>query len=302
MGKEHELEALSGLGGPGRPVALLDGAMGTELMARGLKAGQCSMLWNSSAPDKVADVHQAYIRAGARVITTNTFSGSPLSLRRYGLESKTEELNREGARLARAAAGSQAFVLGDIGPCTEFLEPFGDLEPADLAGHVRRQAEALLDGGIDGFLVETMADVAEAVATVEALLVYGKPVWCTFTFEKAPTGLRTMTGASAAEAVASAFAAGASASGGNCGTALGLEDYLGLAASLMRVFPGQKIILQPNAGAPQMTPDGPVYVAGEDDFARFARRATDFGVSFLGGCCGTQPFHIEAMAKVFASS
>src|ERR1039458_2353463 len=132
-----------------------DGAMGTQLLARGLKSDACGMLWNLERPGDVGAIHQAYRTGGSDLITTNSFGGSRFALERHGLAQRVAELNRAAAPGARAAAGEHAWVLGDVGPCGDFIEPLGDTTADDLRAAFRDQIEALLAGGADAILVET---------------------------------------------------------------------------------------------------------------------------------------------------
>lgn len=278
-------------------VRLLDGAMGTELMARGLALGTATILWNLTEPEKVAEVHRTYMRAGSQAVLTNTFGGSALALKRYGLAHRMRELNLRGAEIARSAAGPERIVFGDIGPCTELMEPYGDLTTDDVSDSAFSQGLALKEGGVNCFLIETVADLSEVTATIDGLLPHKLPIWATYTFDRTPEGPRTMLGSTPLEAVSAAFAAGAYGSGANCGTSLTLNDYLEIGASLAQAFPGQPLMLQPNAGQPEMTPDGPMYRTDADDFAKFAEQAWSMGIQVVGGCCGTRSCHVEGMAS-----
>jgi 5-methyltetrahydrofolate--homocysteine methyltransferase len=282
-------------------VVVCDGAMGTELIARGLAPGECGMRWNLDRPGDVRDVHAAYARAGCRLITTNSFGGTPTMLARHGLEEHGRELNRTAARLAREAVGELGWVLGDVGPFGDFLEPLGEMTPEVLLGIFSEQIEALVEGGADAILVETMSDPAEAAVGVRAAkAVSPLPVAVTFAFQKAGGGFRTMMGTLPSDALGAALEAGADIVGANCGTDLALEDYIALAEELARAAAGTPVILQPNAGAPQPTPDGVRYRATPDEMAATALRLRDAGVAIIGGCCGTTPAHLAAMARALA--
>ncbi len=270
--------------------------MGTELMARGLQPGEATILWNSAAPEKVADVHRTYLSAGSQALLTNTFGGSELALKRYGLSHRMRELNLAGAAIARKVAGPDSPVVGDIGPCTELMEPYGDLTIDDVSESAYSQGAALKEGGVSCFLVETIADLQEAAAAIRGLLPLKLPIWATFTFEKTPEGPKTMLGSTPLEAVSAAFAAGAYGSGANCGTSLTLRDYLEIGSALVQAFPNQPLMLQPNAGQPDMTPDGPIYRVEAEEFASFAEEAWELGIQVVGGCCGTRPCHVAGMA------
>lgn len=281
-----------------RPV-LCDGAMGTQLQSLGLGPGECSLGWNIERAHDVQSVHRAYLDAGADLLTTNTFSGASLALAAHGLEQRGAELNRAGARLAREVAGDRAFVLGDIGPCGGLLEPYGDVAPTVAATAFGEQARALLDGGADAILVETMSDAVEAGLAIEAARAAGAAyVLATFTFQRSPTGLRTMMGHDAATVARAAVEAGADAVGANCGAELSFEDYAGLATEFAAAAPALAVILQPNAGRPVLAAGRIAYHMTPGAFADGARRLRAAGARVLGGCCGTTPAHIAALRAV----
>ncbi|MFA7344230.1 MAG: homocysteine S-methyltransferase family protein [Terrimicrobiaceae bacterium] len=282
-------------------ILVCDGAMGTQLMMRGLAPGECGMRWNEDRAADVGAVHSAYVRAGCRLITTNSFGGTRAMLGRHGFGDRVEDWNRKAAALARAAAGAGGWVLGDVGPFGDFLEPLGDTSEDDLLKIFGEQIGALAEGGADAILVETMSDPAEAVAGIRAAKsVSGLPVMATYAFQKSADGFRTMMGASAGEAIATALGAGADIVGANCGTDLCLDDYVALAKDLKAAAGTAPVILQPNAGAPKNTPDGVAYEATPEEMADAALRLRDEGVSILGGCCGTTPVHLAAMSEALA--
>ncbi len=282
-------------------VLVCDGAMGTQLMLRGLTPGECGMRWNEERAGDVESVHSAYRKAGCRLITTNTFGGTRSMLDRHGLGGQVGSWNRKAAALARAAAGPEGWVLGDVGPFGDFLEPMGDTTEDQLLGIFSEQIAALVEGGADAILVETMSDPGEAAIGVRAAKsVSGLPVVVTFAFQKSADGFRTMMGTSARDAVAAALEAGADIAGANCGTDLSLDDYVALAAELKSAAGTAPVILQPNAGAPKTTPEGVTYDATPDEMAAAALRLQGAGVSIIGGCCGTTPGHLEAMARALA--
>jgi len=271
-------------------------------MARGLASGECASLWNVDHPDAILEVHRAYANAGCRLVTTNTFGASAFSLARHGLEDRVAELNRAGAGLARTAAGESGFVLGDVGPFGDFLEPLGDTTAEQLHAIFRAQIAALVEGGADAVLVETMSDPAEAeVAIAAARDVASLPVITTFAFQKSADGsFRTMMGTTAGQMVEQMVAAGADVVGANCGTGLSLEDYVALAADLVRAAGDTPVILQPNAGAPQVVGGQTVYLATPEEMAALVPALLDAGVRIIGGCCGTTPGHLGAMAKALS--
>lgn len=286
-----------------RPL-VCDGAMGTQLLARGLGAGECGMLWNIERPEEVRNVHEAYRQAGCSLITTNTFGGAASVLARHGLAGRVAELNRAGAQAARAVAGEAGWVLGDIGPFGDFLEPLGDMGKEELHGIFHAQAAALIEGGADAILVETMSDPAEAEVAVAAAKACGSPtIFVTYAFQKTDHGeFRTMMGTGVEEAVARATAAGADVVGANCGTALTFPDYLELARQLVRVAGKTPVILQPNAGAPQMAGGQTIYDAKPQEMAELVGPLLHAGVRIIGGCCGTSPAHLAAMSRALSST
>ena len=277
-----------------------DGAMGTQLLARGLDSGACGMLWNLDRPGEVGGIHRAYRNAGCDLITTNSFGGSRFALELHQLTGRVTELNRAAARVARAAAGENGWVLGDVGPFGDFLEPVGDTTPEELRDAFCMQIAALLVGGADAILIETMSDPAEAIIGLEAAKACNQniPVIVTYSFQKtAPGEYRTMMGTSAAEAVRCATAAGAEIVGANCGTALSLDDYVELAGQLVAAAGAATVMVQPNAGSPRTINGHTVYDAKPEQMAATAKRLLTAGVRIIGGCCGTTPEHLAAISR-----
>ena len=284
-----------------RGVLVCDGGTGTELQSLGLAPGACGEAWNLAEPDKIRRVHQGYLAAGADLLTTNTFGGTPLALGARGLGERGGEVNRAGAALAREVAGERAFVLGDIGPFGGLLEPYGEVPAVVAAEAFRLQAAALLEGGADALLVETMSDPAEAKLAVRAAREAGASlVLATFAFQRSPDGFRTMMGSSVAEAVGAALGAGAEVVGANCGTELSLDEYLRLTAELAAVAGGTPVLVQPNAGSPVLEGGRVVYRTGPEAFAAAAPRLVAAGARVVGGCCGTGPAHIAAIRSALA--
>ncbi|MCC6580511.1 MAG: homocysteine S-methyltransferase family protein [Phycisphaeraceae bacterium] len=276
---------------------LVDGAMGTQLFLRGLAPGQCGEAWNRDRPDDVAAIHRAYLQAGCDAVTTNTFGGSAPTLARHNLEAEVETFNRQGAALARKAAGDDHYVLGDIGPFGDFLEPMGTMTEDELLGIFTRQARALREGGADAIIIETMTDTAEAVVALRAAKVVADwPVITTFAFDKgAGEGYHTMMGQGVEHIVKTMVEAGADVVGANCGTSLGLPDYLALAKQLVAAAGKTPVIMQPNAGSPQTVDGKVVYAATGRDMAELAKQLRAAGVKMVGGCCGTTPELLGAM-------
>jgi 5-methyltetrahydrofolate--homocysteine methyltransferase len=281
-----------------------DGAMGTQLLARGLKSGDNGIVWNVEHPGEVAAIHQAYRTSGCDLVTTNSFGGSRLALERHGLARRMAELNRAAAAVACAAAGERGWVLGDVGPFGDFLEPIGETTADELRVVFRDQIAALIEGGADAILVETMSDPAEAVVGVEAAQAAARdvPVVVTYAFQKtAPGQFRTLTGATVAEAIGRATAAGAAVVGTNCGTSLSLDDYVELARQIVSAAGSTPVIVQPNAGSPKWEDGRTVYAATPEQMAETAAKLLAAGVRIVGGCCGTTPAHLAAVSRVIQS-
>ncbi len=270
---------------------ILDGAMGTMLQARGLAAGAAPDLWNIDDPEAVRAVHAGYAAAGAQMLLANTFG---LNAIRHKSKSHTlDALVRAGVANARAAA-PDALVALDVGPLGAFLEPLGDIEPEEA---VALFSEPILAGSdADCILIETMIDLNEAVAAVTAAKRYGggRPVLCSFSFSDRG---RLLSGADVAAVCAAMEEAGADAIGCNCG--LGPDQLL----RLLPVFLAHTrlpLIMKPNAGLPVIQGGNAVYDMPPDRFGEAMRRLYDDGAWALGGCCGTTPAHIAALAKRLA--
>ncbi|MGE5509462.1 MAG: homocysteine S-methyltransferase family protein [Chitinophagales bacterium] len=270
---------------------LLDGALGTQLIAAGLTAGECPETWNLTHPEVLREVHRAYLAAGSQVITTNTFGGNRRKLSAYGLGGSVAELNAAGARLAREAAGEGALVAGSMGPTGEFVEPFGPLSFREAYEVFQEQAKALLEGGADFLLLETFSDFGEARAALLAARDLGAPVAATFTFDEHG---RTLLGADPEAVVVVLQGLGAAFVGANC--SLGPQELIPLAHRMVAVAQ-VPVAVQPNAGLPRLVDGRPVYPLGAAEFGQAGRSLLEAGVRLVGGCCGTSPAHISALAE-----
>ena len=287
------MNRLAALLGADRPV-LLDGAMGTLLQDSGLEDGAPGELWNLENPDAVRAAHAAYAEAGARLLTTNTFGGTRPRLDMHGLGDRVGEVNRTAAQLARSVADERGLlVAGDLGPTGELLAPLGTLTREEAQALYAEQLTALVEGGIDLVLVETLSDLGEADAALAAAreVAPGLPVAVTMSFD---SNLRTMMGVRPGDAVAHLAAAGADAAGANCGR--GPEEMEIIAAEMVQARTGDLLLVaQSNAGLPQLVGDHFEYDANADDLAAHATRLAELGIDLVGGCCGSTPAHIAAM-------
>ncbi|MFM7146949.1 MAG: homocysteine S-methyltransferase family protein [Actinomycetales bacterium] len=281
-----------------------DGAMGTMLQASGLDDGGSPELWNVEHPDRVAAILDAYATAGSQLITTNTFGGSRPRLQMHDLQDRVHELNKAGAEVARSVADRHpgVFVLGDVGPSGDLMEPMGILTMESAIELFREQIAGLVDGGVDAILIETMSDLSEVEAAVRAVqeVAPDLPVITTMSFD---TNLRTMMGVKPAAAVTTLGALGVTAVGANCGR--GTDEMRIIAAEMVqaRVDSGQSellLITQSNAGLPRLQGDEFVYDGTPEELAKFAVEMRDAGVDIIGACCGSTPDHIHAMRAALA--
>ena len=285
---------------------LLDGAMGTQLIARGIEVGKCSDYLNVELPDVVSDIHRSYFEAGSDAVITNTFGANKYALGRHGLAEEASKINSAGAQIARRAAGEEKYVLGDIGPSGDFLEPLGSLKPEELKEAFARQAKALLDGGVDGFIIETMTALEEVAVAIEAVksVSGGVPVLASMSFDRAGDDFKTMMGVGVEAAVEKIVSLGVDAVGFNCGT-VSLDEYIELAekfVSAVRVLSVDMIVYaEPNAGKPELVEDQAVYKVSPEDFAAAVEKIHSVGVNIIGGCCGTGPAHIRVTAEKLKS-
>ena len=282
---------------PGTIIA--DGAMGTMLQQAGLKPGELPTLWNVEHADRVQAVHGAYLAAGAQILLTNTFSGNRFCLAKHGLASRLEELNMAGAQILRAEIDAQkkqgeALVAGDIGPSGELLSPLGRLLFAEAVDGFAEQSRALIKGGADVIWIETMADLEEVRAAVEGTRKASAdiPIIATLTFD---TRGRTMMGVKPEASASALIEWGIAAFGGNCGN--GPDEMLAVIQKIHAAAPQAILAAKSNAGAPEFVNGATVYRAAPETMADAARQLRAAGARIIGGCCGTMPEHIEAMAK-----
>ena len=283
------------------PYVVLDGAMGTMLQSAGLTDGAASESWNVDRPDDVAAIHRAYLDAGARVITTNTFGGTRPRLELQGLGDQVLELNREGARIARETARPYgALVAGDLGPTGELLEPLGTMSAAEAQACFEEQVQGLVDGGIDLVLIETMSDLGEVEAAVRAAQAVAPelPVVVTLSFD---THLRTMMGVTPAAAVTALADLGVAAVGANCGR--GPEEMEAVMEQMAAARPdGMLLVAQSNAGLPHLVGDHFEYDAPPERMAAHAATLRALGVDLIGACCGSTPEHLSAMSTALETA
>lgn len=273
-------------------VYVFDGAMGTRLYAKGVYINRSYDELNIAAPDLVREVHEEYVAAGADIIETNTFGATRHQLQSYGLESRLRDINIAAARLAREAAGDKVFVAGAIGPLGLRIEPFGPTSFDEAKEMYKEQVEALLEGGVDLFVLETFSElpvIEQAIRAVRELS--GLPIVAQMTIQ---ADLKTTFGTSPATFTKKLDELGADIIGLNCG--MGPTHVLH-ALEDMRAVTDKPLSAQPNAGLPRDVQGRQFYMGSPEYMAEFSRRFVQAGARFVGGCCGTTPMHIKLIAS-----
>lgn len=278
-----------------KKILVADGAWGTEMLRRGLPASACPELWNLQKPEIIREIAASYQDAGADIVLTNTFGGNLIKLEKSGNQSKAKQLNQRGVELSREGA-TDSLVFASIGPTGEFLEPLGTLSSAQAIDLFTRQAESCLIGGVDGFVLETFIALDEALCGLKAIRSLSSlPVIVSLTFAKGPAGFATVMGITPEKAVSVLSEAGATAAGANCGS--GIEDFVGICRE-MREKSDIPLWIKPNAGLPALVGGETVYNDSPEKMAGWVASLIDVGATIIGGCCGTTPAHIRAIAKV----
>jgi 5-methyltetrahydrofolate--homocysteine methyltransferase len=278
----------------GKPL-ISDGATWTYLQQHGLKPWQCAEEFNLTNGYVVADMAKAYFEAGAEMALTNTFGGNRYNLNKYDLGDHVRDFNVEAAKLAKSQASEGQFVVGSVGPLGEFPQPLGRVHQDEMGEAYREQVSALVEGGVDGVLFETLRVIEEAeIAIKTAKENTDLVVMASMVFDRGQDGFVTIMGVSPEEAMTALTDAGADVVGANCGN--GVDDMVELAKEIKRVSNGYTLI-NSNAGIPSIMdaeivyPESPEYMA-----TRFIELAK-MGINIIGGCCGTGPEHIHALTE-----
>jgi len=276
-------------------VLISDGAWGTFLQKKGLKAGECPEIWNIEHQEDVFEIATSYILAGADMIETNSFGGTSFKLKPYGLEDKVYELNKAAAEISRGAAGPDKHVLGSIGPTGKMIM-MGDVTFDELYEAFREQAIALADGGADALVVETMSDMQEAIAAVKACKENTScEIICTMTFDKSgEKQYHTMMGVSPVEMIEEIIAAGANIIGANCGN--GIKNMVEITELIRSANTDIPILIHANAGMPIYKDGETIFPESPEEMASYTEALVNAGANIIGGCCGTTPEHISQIA------
>jgi 5-methyltetrahydrofolate--homocysteine methyltransferase len=273
---------------------LLDGAMGTQLAEIGLPMGGQTCITH---PDAAQAIHRQYVECGIDLLTTNTLTMNRLSIESHNIGVDVKEVNLAGVGLAKAAVHEGQYVLGDIGSTGKMLKPYGHLSEDDAYSVFKEQAAILAEGGVDGFIIETMFDLREALCALRACKEAADlPVIVSISFNTVRRGGRTIMGNSAQECAQALTEAGACAVGANCGD---LDPFqMSEVVSKMREVTPLPVLAQPNAGKPRFIENRTVFDMSPSDFAAGIHQCIEAGARLVGGCCGTSPAHIRAVAAL----
>jgi 5-methyltetrahydrofolate--homocysteine methyltransferase len=282
----HLLELLE------KRLLIADGATGTELMRLGAPGGVPSDLLNLQKPEVVEQVHRAYVEAGSDLIVTNTFGATRIKLERHGAAAQVREINRAAVNLARRASQGSVLVAGDIGPTGQMLKPYGPADPSDVRDAYAEQADILAETGVDAIILETFFDLAEALLALEAAVRTNLPVIVSMTFDLGPRGVFTIMGNSAADCARALADGGAAVVGANCTVTVDTMIQVGQALQQATTLP---LILQPNAGNPEVIDGKTLYRETPEHFASRLPELIAAGGRIIGGCCGTDPRFIAAV-------
>ncbi|MCS7253627.1 MAG: homocysteine S-methyltransferase family protein [Armatimonadota bacterium] len=277
-----------------KQILIADGATGTMLQMFGLRDARCAEEWNLKRPEIVAQIPRAYADAGSDIVYTNTFGGNRIRLARAGMLDLIRELNFSGARIAKEAVGDAVVIAGSMGPTGDFLEPLGTLTAEEVRSVYAEQASLLLEGGVDALALETFASLDELLAAVEGVRsITDAPLIATMSFD---TGTHTMMGVSPKEAVNVLSALPVDAFGFNCGS--DLESALQVAELMASCAPnGAVLVAKPNGGKPRFVAGEVVWDVTPIKMAEAAVKFAWLGFRIIGGCCGTTPEHIRAIAN-----
>ncbi len=276
-------------------IMISDGAWGTFLQQKGLKVGDCPEFWNITNREDVLDIAESYVKAGADMIESNSFGGSRIKLDYYGLGEQTARINETAAVISRKAAGDDRHVIASIGPTGKMLIT-GDVTEEQLYDVFKEQSMALEKGGADAACIETMSALDEAVIAVKAVKENtGLEILASFTFEQKDRKYYTMMGITPENIVKDLINAGADIIGTNCGN--GIAGMIGIVAEIRRINMNIPVIVQANAGLPEVVGGRIIYRETPEIMASYIPQLIEAGTNIIGGCCGTTPEHIKKIKE-----
>jgi 5-methyltetrahydrofolate--homocysteine methyltransferase len=273
---------------------VLDGAIGTELDKRGLM-GRASN--NLDSPKVVLEIQREYAQSGCDALTTNTLTMNRIFIETHNLGIDVREVNRAGVELGRQAADNNQYVLGNISSTGQLLEPYGNYAESQFYDTFKEQAQILAEAGVDGFIIETIFDLREALCALRACKEnFQLPAIVSIAFATETKGGRTIMGNSTEDCAKSLTEAGADVIGANCGDLDPAE--MATVVSILKSATNTPILAQPNAGKPKLVEDKTVFEMSPADFAAGIAECLHSGARLVGGCCGTTPEHIRAVAEM----
>lgn len=276
-------------------ILVFDGATGTYLQRHGLEPGGCPELLNDTEPELIQKMAADYFGAGSDIVLTNSFGGSRFMLKKYGVGDRVRELNRKAAENARTSCPPRKYVAGSVGPTGEFLEPLGNVSESEMYDALAEQITGLAEGGADAIMIETQLGLEEASIAVRVAKENTKlVVMSTMVFDLGPRGFFTMFGVTPEQAVAGLQEAGADVVGSNCGN--GIDRMIEIAQRMRAVTDGY-LVIQSNAGIPAIKGGEILYPESPEYMAERYRKLAELPINILGGCCGTAPEHIRALAE-----
>lgn len=276
-----------------KDVILLDGAIGTQLAEHGLSMGGQV---NLSNPDQVLDIHKKYSQSGSHILIANTFTMNRVYIETHKIGVAVREVNLVGAKLAKKAAGQDQYVLGDMGSTGKLFEPYGGLPESIAYEAFKEQSAVLAEGGVDGFIIETMMDLKEALCALRACKeISSLPTFVSMTFSTSKNGGRTFMGNSTEDCAKALTESGAQAVGANCGDVD--PSQMAEIVSAFRGATDLPILAQANAGKPKLVNDKTKFDMTPKEFAKGMSECIQAGATLIGGCCGTSPEHISAVSQ-----
>lgn len=283
----------------GQKILVIDGAMGTMLLEYGLKSGECPEIWNITHPEIVSQIHTAYLEAGADIILTNTFGSNSVKLKKFNQQHRLKEMNQQAVKLAREAVDrhrdkylKDSFVAVSVGPTGEILEPCGLLKNAEAYQGYQEQIKAMANMDVDLVVLETFYNLDEIKIALKAVKENSDlVVFASMSFDES---IKTIYGISPEKAVEVLFEEGADGVGANCGSG---PEVLYQVLSRMRNITNAPLLVEPNAGIPYLEDNKVIYPASPQKMAEYAAKFVHLGVNIIGGCCGTTPEHIKAIAQ-----
>ncbi len=274
-----------------KQILVSDGAWGTELIKMGFQSGSCPELWNLEKPNEIFSIAKSYIDAGSDIISTNSFGASKIKLEQFNLSDKTYSINVKAAELSREAAKDK-LVMGSVGPTGKFLM-MGEISQEELRESFLLQLKGLIDGGVDAILFETFYDLDELKIGIEvARDLNDIPIICSITFNKnSEREFFTLMGNSVQQVYSFLIEMGVGLAGVNCGN--GYFDSIEIIKKIKSNFPELKLLVQPNAGLPEMISDQLIYSETPEKISPAVEELLELGVTIIGGCCGTTKKHIK---------